>query len=245
MVTMLLMAKMPCCADNCHTMQLPYCADSCHTVLTYAILRSFILYRQLSHCAHSCRALQSLCEEVTANMDSCQNCADNLCATKSQRACTNETVHYKLAPFVINFVPNSIRNAVVTKRLAMLPSVIRPCQKPCRHRATHWTESTTSTTSMGLGSDDLVTSKTRPLQNADGKNNYFFFLSTGVSFSSTNFPLLQKVIYWGQHRNIRSRVISPDYKSGYCCLTHLAPDRRSPPALFPYHETPDCPVAAG
>ena len=28
-------------------------------------------------------------------------------------------------------------------------------------------------------------------------------------------------------------------------LTHLAPDRSSPPALFPYCETPDRPVAAG
>ena len=27
-------------------------------------------------------------------------------------------------------------------------------------------------------------------------------------------------------------------------LTHLAPDHPSPPALLPYHETPDCPVAA-
>lgn len=155
-------------------LQWPHCADSCHTVLTYAILRSFIRYRRLSHCAHSCHTLQFLCEEVTVNMDSCQNCADNLCATKSQRACTNETVHYKLAPFVINFVANSISDAVVTKRLAVLLSVIRPCQKPCRHRATHWTESTTSITSMGLGSDDLVTSKTRSLQNADGKKQLFF-----------------------------------------------------------------------
>ena len=156
-------------------MQWPYCADSCHTVLTYAILRSFILYRQLSHCAHSCRTLQFLCEEVTANIDSCQNCADNLCATKSQWTCTNKTVHYKLAPFVINFVANSISDAVVTKRLAVLLSVIRPCQKPCRHRATHWPESTTSITSMDLGSDDLVTSKTRSLQNADGKKQLFYF----------------------------------------------------------------------
>ena len=31
----------------------------------------------------------------------------------------------------------------------------------------------------------------------------------------------------------------------FCFLTHLAPDRPSPPALFPYRETPDRPVAAG
>ena len=29
------------------------------------------------------------------------------------------------------------------------------------------------------------------------------------------------------------------------CLTHLAPDRLSLPAVFPYRETPDRPVAAG
>ena len=28
-------------------------------------------------------------------------------------------------------------------------------------------------------------------------------------------------------------------------LTHLAPDHRSLPTLFPYRETPDRPVAAG
>ena len=30
-----------------------------------------------------------------------------------------------------------------------------------------------------------------------------------------------------------------------CCLTHLAPDRPSPPTLLPYCETPDWPVVAG
>lgn len=29
------------------------------------------------------------------------------------------------------------------------------------------------------------------------------------------------------------------------CLTHLAPGRPSPPALLPYHKTPDHPVAVG
>ena len=135
----------------------------------------------------------------------------NFCAKKSQRTLTaakivqtifvqqSHSEHAQIKqctinwpPFVINFVTNSISDAVVTKRLAVLLSVIRPCQKPCRHRATHWPESTTSITSMDLGSDDLVTSKTRPLQNADGKKQLFYFFVHWCKFQFTKISFTTK-----------------------------------------------------
>ena len=46
-------------------------------------------------------------------------------------------------------------------------------------------------------------------------------------------------VYWFHHD--RTLVAWPLI---WYYLTHLAPDRPSPPALFPYRETPDHPVAA-
>ena len=64
--------------------------------------------------------------------------------------------------------------------------------------------------------------------------SYFFLI---YSFSSFHAHLL---------------ALSPDTshvcklnKSLYILFTHFSPDRLSPPALFSYCATPDCPVAAG
>ena len=45
--------------------------------------------------------------------------------------------------------------------------------------------------------------------------------------------------------SLRFNEIKNEKKSLCWFLTRLAPDHPSPPALFPYRETPDHPVAAG
>ena len=69
-----------------------------------------------------------------------------------------------------------------------------------------------------------------------------WYMQWAANGTCSELPMIQAVSQWLMQRAANGQDSRQSMVPSL--LTHLAPDRPSPPALFPYRETPDCPVAA-